>query len=181
MLFFSIIGTQTRSNTQAYIGLVAGALAVVVLLLGCTGIIVVRRGRQKVALLTKHTALVTAKPSTIDMAELKVNLSGPVKRVHSNGKLSVKHDESDSETSSVYHEPYKLLPSAKQEYGCLLRKDALSSSKSGDYTGKSRLKEIMVASVDCLGSKMYHVSYQNQKIYLNRQENGRVSTYQYSS
>lgn len=44
-------------------------------------------------------------------------------------------EESDSENSSVYHEPYKLLPSGKQEYGCLLKKD-ISSSKSGEYTGK---------------------------------------------
>jgi hypothetical protein len=44
-------------------------------------------------------------------------------------------EESDSENSSVYHEPYKLLPNAKQEYGCLLKKDAISSSKSGEYTG----------------------------------------------
>lgn len=48
-------------------------------------------------------------------------------------------EESDSENSSVYHEPYKLLPSAKQEYGCLLKKDAISSSKSGEYTGKTIL------------------------------------------
>lgn len=115
---------------QTYIGLVIGALAVVVVLLGCTALFVARRGRgrQKVALLTKHTALVSAKPGTIDMADLKVNVNGAV-----NGK--VRHDETDSETSSVYHEPYKLLPSAKQEYNCLLRKDALSSSKSGEYTG----------------------------------------------
>lgn len=50
-------------------------------------------------------------------------------------------EESDSENSSVYHEPYKLLPNAKQEYGCLLKKDGgVSSSKSGgDYTGWSFL------------------------------------------
>ncbi|XP_071444959.1 discoidin domain-containing receptor 2-like [Hetaerina americana] len=41
-------------------------------------------------------------------------------------------EESDSENSSVYHEPYKL-PAGKQEYGCLLKKD-ISSSKSGEYT-----------------------------------------------
>lgn len=45
-------------------------------------------------------------------------------------------EESDSENSSVYHEPYKLLPNGKQEYGCLLKKEGITSSKSGEYTGK---------------------------------------------
>nr|XP_023025001.1 uncharacterized protein LOC111513073 isoform X2 [Leptinotarsa decemlineata] len=43
-------------------------------------------------------------------------------------------EESDSENSSVYHEPYKLLPNGKQEYGCLLKKEGISTSKSGEYT-----------------------------------------------
>lgn len=64
--------------------------------------------------------------STDSKKQKKCNLYG-----HVNG------EESDSENSSVYHEPYKLLPNAKQEYGCLLKKDAISSSKSGEYTGKS--------------------------------------------
>jgi hypothetical protein len=52
------------------------------------------------------------------------------------GHMVVGEESEDSENSSVYHEPYKLLPSAKQEYGCLLKKDTLSSSKSGEYTGE---------------------------------------------
>lgn len=62
--------TSPASNTQAYIGLVTGVLAMVVLLLGCTVLLMVRRGRKKVALLHKHTALVssTTKPGvTINM------------------------------------------------------------------------------------------------------------------
>lgn len=124
----------------------------------------VRRGRKKVALLHKHTALVSSstKPGvTINMKDLKMNMamSTPIInngltrsrlacKTRCNGKNAgektkgdtygngLTAEESDSENSSVYHEPYKLLPSAKQEYGCLLKRDALSSSKSGEYTGK---------------------------------------------
>lgn len=55
-----VLATSPASNTQAYIGLVTGVLAMVVLLLGCTVLLMVRRGRKKVALLHKHTALVTS-------------------------------------------------------------------------------------------------------------------------
>ncbi|EEB18066.1 discoidin domain receptor, putative [Pediculus humanus corporis] len=154
------------TNTQAYIGLITGVLAVIVMLLVCTILVMVRRGRKKVALLHKHTALVSSstKPGvTINMKDLKMNMaiSGPImnngltrSRLTSSkttrghckktnvekGKSDsagnyVTGEESDSENSSVYHEPYKLLPSSgKQEYGCLIKRDALSSSKSGEYT-----------------------------------------------
>nr|CAD7439503.1 unnamed protein product [Timema bartmani] len=158
--------TSATSNHQDYIGLITGVLAMVVLLLACTVVLMVRRGRKKVALLHKHTALVSSstKPGvTINMKDLKMNMAlstpiinngltrsrivaknkvgGTTPATPSNGKgnniyghVSVGEESEDSENSSVYHEPYKLLPSAKQEYGCLLKKDTLSSSKSGEYT-----------------------------------------------
>lgn len=158
--------TSPTSSTQAYIGLITGVLAMIVLLLACTVFLMIRRGRKKVALLHKHTALVSSstKPGvTINMKDLKMNMSTPIiNNGLSRSRLSVKSkgntlgtidskkskksnlyghvtggEESDSENSSVYHEPYKLLPSAKQEYGCLLKKDPISSSKSGEYTGKT--------------------------------------------
>ncbi|CAB0012187.1 unnamed protein product, partial [Nesidiocoris tenuis] len=55
---------------------------------------------------------------------------------HMNGVGVTGEESEDSENSSVYHEPYKLLPSAKQEYGCLInnKKDpAIPSSKSAEY------------------------------------------------
>ena len=157
--------TSPTSSTQAYIGLITGVLAMVVLLLACTVFLMIRRGRKKVALLHKHTALVSSstKPGvTINMKDLKMNMSTPIiNNGLSRSRLSVKSknntlgstaepkktkkcnlyghvngEESDSENSSVYHEPYKLLPNAKPEYGCLLKKDAISSSKSGEYTGE---------------------------------------------
>lgn len=52
-------------------------------------------------------------------------------------------EESDSENSMAYHEPYKLLmPPSKQqhqEYGCLLGKE-LTPSKSSDYAGAPKTK-----------------------------------------
>ncbi|KAF6200643.1 hypothetical protein GE061_005086 [Apolygus lucorum] len=66
--------TSPSGRTQAYIGLITGVLAMVVLLLGCTVLLMVRRGRKKVALLHKHTSL-GAKPAgvTINMKELKMS------------------------------------------------------------------------------------------------------------
>ncbi|XP_068082067.1 discoidin domain-containing receptor 2 [Anabrus simplex] len=156
--------TSATTNHQAYIGLITGVLAMVVLLLASTVVLMVRRGRKKVALLHKHTALVSSstKPGvTINMKELKMNMAlstpiinngisrtrvtakskvgvatpaPPTKGNNIYGHVAVGEESEDSENSSVYHEPYKLLPSAKQEYGCLLKKDTLSSSKSGEYT-----------------------------------------------
>ncbi|XP_056630665.1 discoidin domain-containing receptor 2-like [Diorhabda sublineata] len=153
--------TSPTSSTQAYIGLITGALAMIILLLACTVFLMIRRGRKKVALLHKHTALVSSstKPTTINMKDLKNNMSTPIiNNGLSRSRLSVKSkentigsvgskkakkcnlygnvagEESDSENSSVYHEPYKLLPNPNQEYGCLLKKEGLTSSKSGEYT-----------------------------------------------
>ncbi|XP_025833033.1 discoidin domain-containing receptor 2-like [Agrilus planipennis] len=159
--------TSPTSNTQAYIGLITGVLAMVIILLACTVFLMVRRGRKKVALLHKHTALVSSstKPGvTINMKDLKMNMSTPIiNNGLSRSRLSVKSskvntlgttesrkngkkggatryghvtggEESDSENSSVYHEPYKLLPNNKPEYGCLLKKNGITSSKSGEYT-----------------------------------------------
>ena len=74
----SYTATSATSNHQAYIGLITGVLAMVVLLLACTVVLMVRRGRKKVALLHKHTALVSSstKPGvTINMKDLKMNMA----------------------------------------------------------------------------------------------------------
>ncbi|KAL1117262.1 hypothetical protein AAG570_004588 [Ranatra chinensis] len=142
-------GTSPSSQTQAYIGLITGVLAMIVLLLGCTVLLMVRRGRKKVALLHKHTGLGTKPGVTINMKDLKMStpiinnglnsggVNGTSKGVY--GHMAVGEESEDSENSSVYHEPYKLLPSAKQEYGCLIKKEPISASKSAEYnTGLCR-------------------------------------------
>jgi len=58
------------------------------------------------------------------------------------GGCDVGHESEDSDNSSVYHEPYKRLPSVKNhEYApttFLFKKDvsALTTSKSSEYTGE---------------------------------------------
>ncbi|XP_050311862.1 discoidin domain-containing receptor tyrosine kinase B-like isoform X2 [Anthonomus grandis grandis] len=153
--------TSPTSIGQAYIGLITGVMAMVILLVVCTVFLMVRRGKKKVALLHKHTALVSSstKPTTINMKDLKTLSTPIINNGLSRSRVSVKSksgtltpgdgtvlkqkkcnlyghvngEESDSENSSVYHEPYKLLPNGKQEYGCLLKKDVITSSKSADY------------------------------------------------
>ncbi|KAL1516512.1 hypothetical protein ABEB36_000421 [Hypothenemus hampei] len=169
--------TTTTNNTsslgQAYIGLITGIMAMIILLIVCTAFLMIRRkGKKKVhtvALLHKHTSLVScnnvAKPNSINMNDLKT-MSTPIisNGISRSNRLSVKSkngtiitvdgstapakkqkkcnlyghvkgEESDSENSSVYHEPYKLLPNGKAEYGCLAkREDSLTPSKKGEYT-----------------------------------------------
>jgi discoidin domain receptor family member 2 len=155
--FLPFFAASTAPSEQAYIGLVTGVLAVLAILLGSAVVLVIRRTRKKDLL---HTALkgpLPDKRATINMRDLRMSMSlTPI----SNGLMSNKSptcnpstlgkkngipggpgglyghvmgEETDSETSSVYHEPFKL-PNSKQEYGCLLKKDALS--KSGEYTGE---------------------------------------------
>ncbi|XP_058799560.1 discoidin domain-containing receptor 2-like [Phymastichus coffea] len=62
-------------NSQTYIGLVSGALTVIALLLSCTIFLMKQRGRNKVALLQKHTALLcgpNAPGITINMKDIKL-------------------------------------------------------------------------------------------------------------
>jgi len=153
---FCLFAASSAPSEQAYIGLVTGVLAVLAILLGSAVVLVIRRTRKKDLL---HTALkgpLPDKRATINMRDLRMSMSlTPI----SNGLMSnnstaipgtlgkkngtpggpgglyghVMGEETDSETSSVYHEPFKL-PNSKQEYGCLLKKDTLS--KSGEYTGE---------------------------------------------
>lgn len=165
--FSSLFAASTAPSEQAYIGLVTGVLAVLAILLGSAVVLVIRRTRKKDLL---HTALkgpLPDKRATINMRDLRMSMSlTPI----SNGLMSnngatnpstlgkkngtpggpgglyghVMGEETDSETSSVYHEPFKL-PNSKQEYGCLLKKDALS--KSGEYTGESKISFALLSSL----------------------------------
>lgn len=156
--------TSADSHHQAYIGLLTGVLAMVLLLLlACSVVLMVRRGRKKVALLSSKSSTfvpatgvvgVGSKGGAITMrglqlsstpvlarvlgpgARSKVGVAAPPHLANTNGVCSLygAHEESeDSENSSVYHEPYKLLSSNgnnHQEYGCLL-----APSRSAEYTG----------------------------------------------
>ncbi|XP_047115564.1 uncharacterized protein LOC124795537 [Schistocerca piceifrons] len=174
--------TSAAGAQQAYVGLVGGLLATGLLLaLAGAAVLVVRRGRQKVALLAAKpcggfspagggcaAAAAAALPrgaagGGVSMRGLQLSTPPVLARVlgvagHARVAAAApaapaphaavcslyggRGDDSasasgsngdDSENSSVYHEPYKLL-SAQHEYGCLL-----APSKSHDFAGHFRV------------------------------------------
>lgn len=140
-----------KSDTRSYLGLITGALAILVFILSCVAFFVVRRGRKKVALLHKHTTLVSGSAKSVipttakdgKPAKNRVVFSGGLSSKggkKSSGENSARKeifgDGSESENSSVYHEPYKLLPSdtttvSNRDYGCLL-KTGIRGERTGE-------------------------------------------------
>lgn len=149
---------------RAYLFVAGILLAAGVLIAACTAALLVRRGRRKVALLHKHTALVavtghdhiTHHRHAIGLKDLKLaqatntmsSVTGSANAVAPPARSCPalprqQNDDSDSETSSIYHEPYKLLPQTnKRDTRTLLKKDnTMPISKSLDY-GELNLMEI---------------------------------------
>lgn len=63
------------NNSSTYIGLISAALTVIVFLSSCTIFLMKQRGRNKVALLQKHTALLCGSPAsgiTINTKDIKL-------------------------------------------------------------------------------------------------------------
>lgn len=150
---FNFLGPSPGNSTQTYVGLVTGALAMTVLLVAGVAVgLALKRGRQKVALLQfKQATLGAPKQQSINMKHLNVSKtavgssslygrSGTLVGVNVGGHVG--HESEDSDNSSVYHEPYKRLPSIKNhDYApstFLFKKDVsmLTTSKSSEYTGK---------------------------------------------
>ncbi|XP_050419967.1 discoidin domain-containing receptor 2-like isoform X2 [Adelges cooleyi] len=142
-------GPSPGNSAQTYVGLVTGALAMTVLLVAGVAVgLALKRGRQKVALLQfKQATLGAPKQQSINMKHLNMSktmgsssLYGRTVMVGGGGQVG--HESEDSDNSSVYHEPYKRLPSAKNhDYApitFLFKKDtvstSLTTSKSTDYT-----------------------------------------------
>ncbi|XP_012279194.1 discoidin domain-containing receptor 2 [Orussus abietinus] len=140
------------SNSQTYIGLVSGALTVGALLLTCTVFLMKQRGRNKVALLQKHTALLCGSPApgiTINMKDIKLATPIVVNGL-SQSRLSVKSktysgDEhvsrsgentasSEYEHCSVYERTYKLFSEENLAYEPHTHKSEHFSSCKTDYT-----------------------------------------------
>lgn len=120
---------------KAYLAAAGGTLAACILVAACTAALLVRRGRRKVALLHKHTALVavTDHHHAISLKDLKLPTQ-PVPPPARPCPPPPRHDDSDSETSSIYHEPYKLLPQVKKDTRSLPKKELnIATSKSLDY------------------------------------------------
>lgn len=141
------------NNSQTYIGLVSGALMVLALLLACTAFLMKLRGRNKVALLQKHTALLCGSPApgiTINMKDIK--LANPiVVNGLSQSRLSIKskgvsgdcatirscgnNSSNEYEHCSVYEKTYKLFSEenlAYEQHPC-----------KSEYTGNSTPRKII--------------------------------------
>lgn len=129
----------------------------VLLVAGVAVALALKRGRQKVALLQfKQATLGAPKQQSINMKHMNaskaaaaVGSSSLYGRAGGGGRAAgghVGHESEDSDNSSVYHEPYKRLPSIKNhDYApttfLFKKKDVSSSavlttSKSSEYTGE---------------------------------------------
>ncbi|XP_024936417.1 discoidin domain-containing receptor 2 isoform X2 [Cephus cinctus] len=140
------------SNSQTYIGLVSGALTVIALLLTCTIFLMKQRGRNKVALLQKHTALLCGSPApgiTINMKDIKMATPIVVNGL-SQSRLSIKsktfsgddhtirsgehNTGSEYEHCSVYERTYKLFSEENLGYEPHTHKSEHFSSCKTEYT-----------------------------------------------
>ncbi|XP_046825475.1 discoidin domain-containing receptor 2-like isoform X1 [Vespa crabro] len=144
------------NNSQTYIGLVSGALTVIALLLTCTIFLMKQRGRNKVALLQKHTALLcgsSAPGITINMKDVKLATPIVVNGL-SQSRLSVKsktvtnddesirgtterrNSERIYERSSAYEKTYKVFSEDNHVYDGRSHQSELLSSidYNADYT-----------------------------------------------
>ncbi|XP_049961606.1 epithelial discoidin domain-containing receptor 1-like [Schistocerca serialis cubense] len=208
--------TNATGSQQAYVGLVAGGLASLMLLaLAAAAVVVVRRGRQKVALLAGKPCggftaaagaasgggLPRAAPGGgVSMRGLQLSTPPVLARVlgvagHARVAAAPtapaaprraspaphaavcslyggRGDDSasgsgsngdDSENSSVYHEPYKLL-SAQHEYGCLL-----APSKSHDFA------DFSIVSVSSFHDDLHFVGSISRPVTPHHHKNGAAS------
>ncbi|XP_044587943.1 discoidin domain-containing receptor 2-like isoform X3 [Cotesia glomerata] len=109
--------------SQTYIGLVSGALTVLLLLLTCTVVLMKLRGRNKVALLQKHTALLcgsTAPGITINVKDLKLPTPIVVNGTQSRLTGSFKGSSSKLRSSSMssYDAATLMRDHMQQSHSC---------------------------------------------------------------
>lgn len=111
------------NNSPTYIGLISAALTIIVFVSGCTIFLIKQRGRNKVALLQKHTALLCSSPApgiTINTKDIKLPTPIVVNNL-SQSRLSLKSkiasnndykfgDVDTSEQHSIYEKINKISP-----------------------------------------------------------------------
>lgn len=111
------------NNSPTYIGLISAALTIIVFFSGCTIFLIKQRGRNKVALLQKHTALLCGSPApgiTINTKDIKLPTPIVVNNL-SQSRLSLKSkiasnndykfsDVDTSEQHSIYEKINKISP-----------------------------------------------------------------------
>lgn len=111
------------NNSPTYIGLISAALTIIVFFSGCTIFLIKQRGRNKVALLQKHTALLCGSPApgiTINTKDIKLPAPIVVNNL-SQSRLSLKNkitsnndykfgDVDTNEQHSIYEKINKISP-----------------------------------------------------------------------
>ncbi|EZA62255.1 Discoidin domain-containing receptor [Ooceraea biroi] len=135
------------NNSPAYIGLISAALTVIAFFSSCTIFLMKQRGRNKVALLQKHTALLCSSPApgiTINTKDIKLPTPIVVNNL-SQSRLSLKtkivpnidykFGEADTSEQRSACEKINKMP-AEQYVKC----EARSSYKAEHFDGKNSEK-----------------------------------------
>ncbi|XP_070528561.1 discoidin domain-containing receptor 2 isoform X2 [Cardiocondyla obscurior] len=146
------------NNSSTYIGLISAALTIIVFFSGCTIFLIKQRGRNKVALLQKHTALLCGSPApgiTINTKDIKLPTPIVVNNL-SQSRLSLKSkiasnndykfgDTDTSEQHSIYEKINKISP---EPY---VKCEARSNYKTGHFDTKTS-EDLMIneARMECI-------------------------------
>ncbi|KAL6259702.1 hypothetical protein P5V15_009617 [Pogonomyrmex californicus] len=166
------------NNSPTYIGLISAALTVIVFFSSCTIFLVKQRGRNKVALLQKHTALLCGSPApgiTINTKDIKLPAPIVVNNL-SQSRLSLKSkiasnndykfgDVDTSEQHSIYEKINKISP--EQYVKC----EARSNYKTEYFDTKTSENFTDEAQVECIiptiSTKLGHsqTGKINQRVY----------------
>lgn len=145
-------------NSPTYIGLISGVLTVIALLLTCTVFLMKQRGRNKVALLQKHTALLCGSPTPglpINLKDIKAAANPVIVNGLSQSRLSVKSkiDEqvrigdalpNEYEHCSAYERTYKLFSEEDLAYEPQGIKSEHHSSCKTEYSGRFGLLLLLI-------------------------------------
>lgn len=128
------------NNSSTYIGLISAALTVIVFFSSCTIFLMKQRGRNKVALLQKHTALLCGSPTpgiTINTKNIKLptpivvnNLSQSRLSLKSKIPSSTDYKFSDADASEQHSDYEKINKVPSEQY---VKCEARSNYKTGNF------------------------------------------------
>ncbi|XP_012523406.1 uncharacterized protein LOC105829245 [Monomorium pharaonis] len=165
------------NNSSTYIGLISAALTIIVFFSGCTIFLIKQRGRNKVALLQKHTALLCGSPTpgiTINTKDIKLPTPIVVNNL-SQSRLSLKSkiasnsdykfgDGDTSEQHSIYERINKISPEPYVKCEARSNKTEHFDSKTNEnFTDETRVECVMPT----MSKKLSHsqIGKINQRVY----------------
>nr|XP_012216863.1 PREDICTED: discoidin domain-containing receptor 2-like [Linepithema humile] len=145
------------NNSSTYIGLISAALTVIVFFSSCTIFLMKQRGRNKVALLQKHTALLCGSPApgiTINTKNIKLptpivvnNLSQSRLSLKSKAASSTDYKFSDADASEQHSAYEKINNVPSEQY---VKCEARSNYKTGNFDTKSNENFTDETRVECI-------------------------------